>query len=193
MPAIWRRCAFGLAAAAGLAALTAAPAAAADFAQQWEVGAYLVQTIYDNDSTISDTLGWGVRGGYHFKPQHGVELIYDIESADESSRVSTGTFDITKATVNYVHDLKTKKPDAKVGAFLLFGGGKMLYDKGDDSESATLLQTGGGVRVKMTKHIALRFDGKVFHYHGDSVLIPRDGFFGFDIDAGVSFFFGPGS
>ena len=192
MPASWRRWAYGVALAACFLVPAARPVAAADFAEPWEVGAYAVYTVYDNDTTISDTPGWGVRGGWQFKPRHAVELSFDTASADNSTKGSTITFDIQRIRADYLHNLKAKKPDSKLGAFILFGVGQMDYDNGTDSDSTTLFETGGGLRILMTKKLALRFDGKIFHLHGDSVIIPRDAFYSFDFNAGVSFFFGQG-
>jgi hypothetical protein len=73
---------------------------------------------------------------------------------------------------------------------LLFGFGTMAYDNGGASDTTTVIQAGGGIRYLMKPWFALRFDGKIFHYHGDGPIIPRHGYFGFDLDAGVSFLFG---
>ena len=48
------------------------------------------------------------------------------------------------------------------------------------------------MRVRFAKSLAFRLDGRIWHFHGDKFIIPRDGFFSFDIAAGVSWFFGKG-
>jgi OmpA-OmpF porin, OOP family len=178
--------------AAGIAA-AASPAVAADpEPKSWEVGAFVLSTTYDNDSLIADTIGFGARGGWVFKDRHEFELYLVKETADEDVKGSDETFDITRWSIDYVYNLKVKKPESKLSPFLLFGVGKMSYEGKGDSDSTTTFQTGGGVRVFMTKRFALRFDGRIFHFHGDNVIIPRDGWFSFDFTAGVSYFFGGG-
>ena len=45
------------------------------------------------------------------------------------------------------------------------------------------------MRVFMTKKFALRFDGRIWHYHGIDP-IPGGHWFAFDLGAGVSYFLG---
>jgi len=190
MRAARRRIGIAISGALGLAALMASPAVAAGIEKPWEVGGYVVSSTYDNDSIISDTIAGGLRGAWRFKGQHLVELTYEVQSADDATGGSTITFDITKWTLNYLHDFKVKKPDAKLVPLMLIGFGEMGYDNGFESETTTLIQAGGGVRYLIKPWFGLRFDGKIFHYHGDGTIIPRHGFFGFDLDVGVSFLFG---
>ena len=69
----------------------------------------------------------------------------------------------------------------------------MTYDDGDSSDSTTNFKTGGGIRILYTKHLGLRFDVNIFHFHGDGTMIPRDGWFSFDTTIGASFVFGGGA
>lgn len=190
MLAHWRRWAFLVAAVACTLSAAVDPAGAVDLGKKWEVGAGFAWSMYDNDSTLSDDFATSVRGGYHFHPQHGVELAFMFQSTDSSTKGNTTTYDVNRWAINYLFNLKTKKPDTKLAPLLLFGVGQMHWDTGDESAGSTLIQGGGGLRVFLAPWFALRVEGRLFHYNGDRDLIPRDQFFGFDSDVGVSFFFG---
>jgi len=179
--------------AAGVAA-SVSPAAAVELEKNtWEVGGYIVHTGYNNDSTISDSFGWGVRGGYLVKPAHEFEFTFGMESADDSTKGSSVTYNISRWTVDYVHNLKSKKPESKVAPLIIFGLGNMAYDGRGESDRTTVFEAGGGVRVFFTKKFAMRIDAKIWHFHGDGVIIPDHGNFAFDIDLGVSYVFGGGA
>src|SRR5262249_10654390 len=139
-----------------------------------------------------DVLGWQVRGAYHFHKYHGVEVTIQTQSTDSNQQDTNTTFDTHKYTLSYMGSLKTKKPDTKVSPFILVTVGKFLYSNGDQSESSPVVGAGGGVRYFFTKSLALRFDGDLWHWHGDKVIVPRHGFFAFDIALGVSWVFGKG-
>jgi hypothetical protein len=176
----------------------ASPAAAVEFEKKsWEVGAYLVRSTYDNDSTISDTFAWGVRGAFIGTPRHEGEFTFEMQSADDATKGSDVTYDITKWTINYLYNIKGKKPESKLATFLLFGAGTMSYDGRGESESSTILQAGAGVRIFFTKRFGMRMDGKIWHFHGDGsgggTGVPRDGYFAFDATVGVSYLFGGGA
>ena len=178
---------------AAAVAIAVAPAAAAEFDKaSWEIGAFVLYTTFDNDSTISDTFGFGARGGYVLAPRHEVELTLVTQSADEQKKGSEVTYDITRWDIAYVHNLKTKKPDSKLIPLIDFGVGTMSYDGRGSSDSTTTFKGGGGIRILFTKHLALRFDGNIWHFHGDGTIIPRDGWFSYDTTLGVSFVFGGG-
>jgi len=194
MRTAWRRRASLMILAAGAAVAAASPAAAVEFEKKsWEVGAYLVSTTYDNDSTISDTFAWGVRGAFIGTPRHEGEFAFEMQSADDATKGSDETFDITKWTISYLYNLKSRKPESKLATFVLFGAGTMSYDGKGESDSTTILQGGGGVRIFFTKKFGMRLDGKIWHLHGDGTIIPRDGFFAFDATVGVSYLFGGGA
>lgn len=174
-----------------LAVAAVTPAQATELAaKSWELGADLVSTTYDNDSTIADTFSFNVRGGYVLRPKHEFELHANIQSADAEDKDSDVTFDIQRITVNYLGNLKAKKPDSKFAPYVLFGLGVMTYDNGDDSDSSTIFRGGGGVRYFFTKSMALRIEGAIGHFHGDEIVIPRRSYFDFDFAVGISFMLG---
>lgn len=189
MQRAWRR-GSGFVIIALTAWLAVTPAGAVDLAKQWEVGADLLSTTMDNDTTVDDALGWRARGAYHFNKTHAAELTYDSVSADSNIKTSTLSYDLEKIMVTYLGALKNKKPDSKWQAFALFGAGRVSYDNGFDSDSSSVIQAGGGLHVLFTKSLALRVDGRIWHFHGDSQIVPRDGFFSFDFGLGVSWLFG---
>jgi hypothetical protein len=161
-------------------------------AKSWEFGGDLVHTTYDNDSTIADTFSFAVRAGYAFRPKHMLELNINIQSADQDLDDSSETFSINRTTINYVGNIKSKKPDSKFAGYALFGLGIMSYDGNGASDKTTLFRGGGGTRYFFTKRIALRIEGDLAHFHGDGVAIPRRSYFDFDFIVGVSFLVGGG-
>ena len=187
----WRGGVLVLSAVATAAALQR-PAAAIDLTKTWEVGAGLVNTTHDNDSTMNDVLGWQVRGGYHFNKTHGVEFTYQVQNTDSNQQHNNITFDTRKYMLNYIPTLKSKKPDSKIAAFIDLGVGQFHYSNGDASEKSTVVQAGGGVRYFFTKSWAIRFQGDIWHWHGDKEIVPRHGFFAFDLAVGASYVFGKG-
>jgi outer membrane protein with beta-barrel domain len=190
MPTLRRSSGIILAGPLAVAVLMASPARASDPDKPWEAGIYIVSSRYDNDSTLSDTFSGGLRGAWRYKGRHLVEATYESQHTD-SNNDSTIKFDLTKWTVNFLYDLKLKKPDTKVTPLLIFGAGRMNYDNGTASDGTTLFQAGAGIRMRMNSWLALRFDTKLFHFHGDSqLIIPTNGFYGFDLNAGVSFLLG---
>ncbi len=191
MQRAWRR-ASGLVIIALTALCASASVRADEYGGKWEVGGDLLSTTMDNDTTIKDALGFRVRGGYHLTKTHTIEVTFDSVSADTTNKHSDISYDLDKIMVNYLGSFKNKKPDSKVSTFGVFGIGQVQYDNGADSDDSTVFQAGGGVRVRFTKSLAFRVDGRIWHFHGDSFIIPRDGFFSFDIGAGVSWLFGKG-
>jgi hypothetical protein len=172
-----------------LAVGTATLAGAADLAKTWEVGGDLVFTNYANGSELRGSLGFGGRGAYHFKSRDSVEFMIQKANTDSTVSDSNVSYSVTKWTIDYLHDLKVKKPESKIDPFIIFGVGKFNYDDGDTSSSKTVLQFGGGLRYFMTQKFALRFDGKMWHFHGGD-SIPDGHWFAFDVAAGVSWFIG---
>ena len=187
----WRR-GSGLVIIALTALCASASVRADEFAGKWEVGADLLSTTMDNDTTIKDALGYRARGAYHLTKTHTIELTFDSVSADSQEKHTDLSYDLHKIMLNYLGSFKSKKPDSKVSSFGVFGIGQIKYDNGAASDDSTVFQAGGGVRVRFTKSLAFRVDGRIWHFHGDSFIIPRDGFFSFDIAAGLSWFFGKG-
>jgi len=191
MQRAWRR-ASGLVIIALTALCASASVRADEFAGKWEVGGDLLSTTMDNDTTIADGLGYRLRGGYHLTKTHTFELTWDAVTSDSQDKHSDLSYDMNKIMLNYMGSFKGKKPDSKVSSFALFGLGKFNYDNGGASDDSTVFQFGGGVRVRFTKSLAFRFDGRIWHFHGDKFIVPRDGFYSFDIGAGLSWFFGKG-
>jgi hypothetical protein len=174
---------------ASLAALTATTAGATDLTKTWEIGGLAAFDTYANGSELKDSFGFGARGAYHYKARHGVELTLEFAKTDSTLSDTNVSYDISKWTIDYLHELKQKKADTKLAPFLIFGVGKFNVDSGDASSSATVIEGGGGLRVFMTKKFALRFDGRIWHFHGIDP-IPDGHWFGFDLTAGVSYFLG---
>src|SRR5882672_8062564 len=189
MSGVCRRSLNHVAIVASLAVLNATTAGATDLTKTWEIGGLAAYNAYANGSEIKDSVGFGVRGAYHYKARHGVELTVEFAKTDTTVSESDVSYDVRKWTIDYLHELKQKKADTKLAPFLIFGFGKFNVDSGDASSAATVVEGGGGVRVFMTKRFALRFDGRIWHYHGIDPV--TDGhWFAFDLGAGVSYFLG---
>src|SRR5512143_3566912 len=109
----WRRHLSRLAVVTCLAAGSATMAGAADFAKTWEIGGDAVFTNYANGSELRGSLGFGVRGGYHFKSRDMAQLTLQMASTDSTESESNLSYDLAKLTIDYVHDLKVKKPESK--------------------------------------------------------------------------------
>jgi Outer membrane protein beta-barrel domain len=185
----WRRSLRGVVIVTSLAATTATATVASDLTGTWEAGGGVAYNAYANGSEIKDSIGFEVRGAYHLKNRHGFELNLGFASADSTVSNSDVTYDLTKWTIDYIHELKQKKAETKLAPFLTFGIGQFIADTGDGSSSATVFEGGGGVRVFMAKRFALRFDGKIWHFHGTDPVAGGH-WFAFDLAAGVSYFIG---
>ena len=189
MSGVWRRSLQHVAIVSSIAVLTATTARATDLTKTWEVGGLVAYDAYANGSEIKDSVGFGLRGAYHYKARHGVELNLEFAHSDTTLSDSDVTYDLSKWTIDYLHEMKQKKADTKLAPFLIFGIGKFNVDSGDASSSPTVFEGGGGLRIFMTKRFALRFDGRIWHFHGTDP-IPEGHWFAFDLAAGVSFFLG---
>lgn len=187
-----RRLAAPLLAGAALAVVAAfTPVRAAEIAQgQWEVGGDLVSTTYDNDTTMEDTFSFAVRAGWALRTKHMFEFHVNMQSADSELEGVDESFSIDRYTVNYVGNIKSKKPDSKLAGYALFGVGVILIDGEGGSDKSTLFRGGGGTRYFFTKSFALRVEGTLAQFHGDGNAIPRRGYFDFDLAVGVSFLLG---
>jgi hypothetical protein len=169
------------------------PAAAEDLSKTWEVGGGPVSTRHDNDSTLHDYIGWEVRGAYHFNKYHAAEFSFESGSTTSNQQDNNLTYDTRKYMLIYNGTLKTKKPDSKVAPFIDLGVGQFHYSNNvQGSEKSTVVQAGGGVRYFFAKAWAIRFQGDIWHWHGDQLILPRHGFFAFDLAVGVSYVFGKG-
>jgi thiamine phosphate synthase YjbQ (UPF0047 family) len=69
----------------------------------WEMGAYIMNSGFDNDSNFDDAFGGGIRGAYHFKAAHALEVDYDVSEAEDSFN-SARNIDITKLGIGYMHN-----------------------------------------------------------------------------------------
>jgi hypothetical protein len=184
----------GVVVLSGLLAAGAAvrPAGAIDLSDTWEVGAGAVHTNHDNDSTLHAVVGWDVYGAYHFNKYHAAEFTYQSQNPKSNQQDVDITYDTRKIMLLYNGTLKTKKPDSKTSPFIDLGVGKFLYKSDAGSESSTIVQIGAGVRYFFSKAWAIRFEGDLWHWHGDKVILPRHGFFAFDLAVGVTYVFGKG-
>jgi hypothetical protein len=178
-----------LAVAVSLAVAGATLAGAADLAKTWEAGGGAIYTSYANGSHIGDSVGFEVRGSYHFSDKGSAELTIQRGSAGSTESETDVTYDLTKWVINYVHELKPKKPDQKLSPFVLLGVGRFTAS-GNGSYSSEVFQAGGGLRMALKKNFGLRFDGILWHYHGDGEVIGKGHWFAFDVAAGVSWFIG---
>jgi len=179
---------------AALILLSAAvPAGAAEIDQgTWVVGVLVGITNYANDSTLDDSITYGGRGAYFFRPTHGVELDFSTGSTDSNLQGNDTSFDLSQVFVNYIHNFQLKKA-SRMMPLMVVGMGKINVDDGTDSDWATTLQFGAGTRVSITERSALRFDMTVFRWRGDGAVTPQSSYFSLEFTAGWSFFIGSGS
>ena len=172
------------------AALGPAHVFARDTDKTWEFGAYVVSSKYAGGSHIDTGVGWGARGGYHFKAMHELEGSYDLVSAN-NSRVSGLTYDVTKISADYLR-MYFIKGHEKMIPFATFGLGIIGIDNGTDSLSSTSIRFGGGFKYFVKPHGALRFDLRGYHWHGDGTVTNRDPFFSIDFTLAAAFLVGGG-
>ena len=160
----------------------------------WEVGAYIFNTSFDNEAGIEDAQGGGIRGAYHFKAKHALEIEIDSATSDARLPLPPGIqpateFDTVKYSLNYVRNLFIKGHEKAI-PYTSFGVGMIETDNGTASADSTFYLIGGGVRFWSTEHFGLRFGGKMYRWRGDGIIAPSKGFFSFDITIGATFLFG---
>ena len=189
MQQTWGRYLIGAMIGMSMVALFAAPVRAEITEGSWETGASVIYSIYDNSSTIDDSLNFGVRGAYFFTPKHGIEVDIDFGDSDTKQSGSDIEFDIAKLGVSFVYNFETKS-EVKFAPLFLIGFGQIEVDNGTDDDRATYIRAGGGVRYFYTPRWALRVDAKLYRWRGDNVVTPRNAFFTFDLTIGVSLLFG---
>ncbi len=154
----------------------------------WEVGAYFFNSSYDNESGIEDSQGGGIRGAYHFKAKHALEIEIDDSTADH--RLVPGLeIDSFKYSLSYVHNHFIKGHEKAI-PYTSFGVGIIEIDDGTSSDDSTFYKIGGGVRYWSTDHFGIRFGAKIYRWHGNGTVTPSKGFFSFDITLGATFLFG---
>jgi len=169
-------------------ALGAGTAFARDSEKQWEFGAYGVDSRYSNSTNLKTAGGYGLRVGYHLKAMHEFELDYDSTSTD-SVNLTNVSYDIKKYVATYLR-IYQPKGHQKMAPFVVFGLGKLGIDSGGDSENSTVYKTGGGMKYFFSPRIGLRFDVILWRWHGHGDIAPRDPFYSFDANLGVSFLLG---
>jgi hypothetical protein len=154
----------------------------------WEMGAYIMNSGFDNDSNFDDAFGGGIRGAYHFKAAHALEVDYDVSEAEDSFN-SARNIDITKLGIGYMHNFFVRGHEKAVPHVTL-GLGRMDLDDGTSSDTPTFIRIGGGAKYWFSDHSGFRFDLRIYRWRGDGTVAVSSGFFSLDITAGVSFLFG---
>lgn len=179
--------------------LNGGQAQARDSDRSWEVGVYTSGSTFSGATEINSAFpGFGVRGGYHFKAIHELEFDFDKADADHKED-QTITFDISKSSISYVRNFLAKGKE-KMTPFITFGLGKIKVTREQDpappgsdkrqDRTSSLLRLGGGLKYFYTPHVGLRFDAKIFHWRGDDVVVPRQGFYTFDATLAVAILLG---
>jgi Outer membrane protein beta-barrel domain len=170
------------------AAVTVSGALARDTDGSWEVGAYVLNSKFDNSSLMADAQGAGVRAAYHFKAAKELEADFDKVSGDHISDKSI-TFDTTKYSLDYLANF-LPKGNEKMTPFITFGAGRISVDNGTDSITRNLLRAGGGMKYFFTPHLGVRLDVKGYRWRGDPPVTPKPSFFSLDATLGMTFLFG---
>jgi outer membrane protein with beta-barrel domain len=175
------------------------PSLARDSEGAWEVGAYTTFSTYSGVTEIEAAFpGFGLRGGYHFKAIHELEVDLDRVDSDHK-KDSTIQFEIFKTAVNYVRNYLPKGKE-KMAPFITFGLGTIKVTREQDpaapgtdakvDHSSTMLRLGGGLKYFYTPKVGFRFDSKIYHWRGDDVVVPRKGHYSFDLTLAATFLFG---
>ena len=163
---------------------------ALDTEKSWEFGAYVVSSKYAGGAMIDPGVGWGVRGGYHFKERSELEGSYDMVSSN-NSKVTSITYDVTKVSADYLR-MYFIKGHEKMIPFATFGLGILGIDNGTDSLTSTSIRFGGGFKYFIKPRGALRFDLRGYHWHGDGTVTNRDPYFSIDFTLAAAFLVGGG-
>jgi outer membrane protein with beta-barrel domain len=161
---------------------------ARDTEKSWEVEPYVLVGRYANAADIDTGFGYGVRGGYHVKAIHELELSLDWVSADDTELPGV-TIDVSQYSFDYARIFLIKGHD-KMTPFASFGLGIINVDDGTESASSTSYRVGGGFKYYWQPRFALRFDVKVYRWHGNGHVTTSDPFFSMNVGLGVSFLFG---
>jgi len=161
---------------------------ARDTEKSWEVEPYVLVGRYANAADIDTGFGYGVRGGYHLKAIHELELSLDWVSADDTELPGV-TIDISQYSFDYARILLIKGHE-KMTPYVTMGLGLIKVDDGTESADSTAYRAGGGFKYYFQPRLALRFDAKVYRWHGNGHVTSSDPFFSLDISLGMSFLFG---
>lgn len=169
-------------------ALGAGASYARDSEKQWEFGAFGTESRYSNSTNVKSAGGYGLRVGYHLKANVEFELDYDKASSD-SVNVANVSYDITKYVPTVLRIFHPKGHD-KMAPFVVFGLGRLGIDSQAASENSTVYKAGGGMKYFFSPHIGIRFDAFLWRWHGHGEILPRNPFYSFDANLGVTFLFG---
>jgi hypothetical protein len=170
------------------AALSADTALARNEDGSWEVGAYIMNSGFDNDTNIDDAFGGGIRGAYHFKAAHALEVDFDVAEGEDSFNPDR-TIDITKYGVSYMHNFFVRGHEKTIPHSII-GLGRIDLDDGTNTDTSTFYRFGGGFKHWFSDHSGIRFDLRIYRWRGDGTIAVSSGFFSLDITVGVSFLFG---
>ena len=163
-------------------------ALARDTEKSWEVEPFVLLGRYANATDFDTGYGYGVRGGYHLKAIHELELCLDWASADHKERPGV-TVDISKYSFDYARILLIKGHE-KMTPYATFGLGVINIDDGTDSADSTTFRAGGGFKYYFNPHLGMRFDVKLYRWHGNGHVTTSDPFFSVDATLGMNFLFG---
>jgi hypothetical protein len=170
------------------AALAPGPAIAKDMANAWEFGAYTLVSRYAGSAHMDNGVGWGVRGGYHRKATSEFEGSLDmLRSANV--KISSIHYDVTKLSGDYLRNFLIKGHD-KMIPFASLGLGIVKVDDGSDSTNSTAFRAGGGFKYFIKPRGGFRFDVKMYRWHGDGTVLPRDPLFSMDVSFAATFLVG---
>ena len=156
--------------------------------KSWEIGAYIFNSSFANDTNMDDTQGFGGRAAYAFKAKHG--LVFEIDSSTADDNVIAGReIDIMKYSLAYMHNIFVRgRP--KMVAEITFGYGQLELDDGVNTDDSTFILAGGGFKYLYTPHSGLKMDIQAYRWRGNPVGTGTDSFFTLDITLGYSWFFG---
>ncbi|MEZ2346429.1 outer membrane protein [Terriglobus sp. RCC_193] len=137
------------------------------------VGGSITRKITSNGLTYDPTSAGLAEGSYRFNFNHwlGVEADYDYFRNSQKFLTSTSTFrlksDVHTLTGGAVINLPNPLT-RRFNSFLYVGGGEMFFVQPNatsfESQMAPVIAFGGGIDVPMSRHLALRLQGKNYLY-----------------------------
>jgi len=156
--------------------------------KSWEFGVYPQVSRYAASTSMDTAVGFGARGGYHFKATHVLEGSFDSATADHVNLKGV-KFDVQKFNVDYVRVLFVKGHE-KMTPFATFGVGSINIDNGTKKGTSTGYRAGGGFKFFFKPRIGFRFDVKIYRWHGDGKVLEGRPFFAMDATFGATFLLG---
>jgi opacity protein-like surface antigen len=176
-----------------LLCLATAPSMAANRAESWEVGPYVVAVDFDRDIEVDDEAGLGFRFGYNFTRLHELEMLFDGVSTQDSV---FGEIDVdqTKFETNYVFNFVIDRHQPVV-PYLTAGLGFVRFEVNDplfgsDDETDPLFNAGGGVRFFFGRDFNLRLDFRSVFFQGDNVVLADQDYQDHEFSVGVGWILG---